>query len=527
MMRPRARSRWLRITTDVRWMRFLAASSKLSNPQIEMMLESQAFYRHMDTGEERYEMPEEGYEWTLSQLGGRYFYYNSRYDISTWRSPGVKYARLESWTDAFSTVICGLGVNQRWTERPEACAAGASESECSQEEVSWRLRSSCQSAQVCHREEMLTGQARWELPARTTPESEDYVIGRVLQIKGLRRRRRFNGLLGSLVAVFDGDMFILRLAWPLLCEVALSSRNLDSVGDENQVIVDGLADRQEFNGRRGMVVGRRSESGTLRYMIDLMDEMKILAVRPEHLLPWSGIDELDLAPGMSGCEQYCRFTDSARMQHVVRVSLPTESVFRPGKQTQRWPLLVYLPDSCGYSFRGKFGTSSPSSGSTHASMDYVIVSPCCEWSWKELPWDWVVQLVERMACASWIDEDRVYLTGYSMGGMGTWEIAARRPDLFAAVAPVASYHEEGRLWYLSRRLKHLPILSVILETEWKSEWPLIEALLNGGGTKLQVEICEEASCHEVADHVYCRNDFLYDWLRKWSRKKGFDECPED
>ena len=527
MMRPRARSRWVRITTDVRWMRFLAASGKLSNPQIEMMLESQAFYRHMDTGEERYGMPEEGYEWTLSQLGGRYFYYNSRYGFSTWRSPGVKYARSESWTDAFSTVICGLRVNQRWTEHLEVSAVGASVLECSQEEGSLRSRSLCQPEEVLYYEQLSTGRVRWELPSCTTRESKNYATCRLLQIKGLRRWRRFNGMLGSLVKVCDGDRFVLRLAWPLLCELALSPSNLDSVDDENQVIVDGLVDRREFNGRRGTVVGRRSESGTLRYVIDVMDERRTLAVRPEHLLPWSGIDDLDLEPGTSGREQFCRFTDSARMQHVVRVSLPTDSVIQPEKQTRRWPLLVYLPDSCGYSFRGKFGTSSPSSGSTHASMDYVIVSPCCEWSWKELPWDWVVQLVERMACASWIDEDRVYLTGYSMGGMGTWEIAARRPDLFAAVAPVASYYEEGRLWYLSRRLKHLPILSVILETEWKSEWPLIEALLNGGGTKLQVEICEEASCHDVADHVYSRNDFLYDWLQKWSRKKGFDECPED
>jgi predicted esterase len=35
-----------------------------------------------------------------------------------------------------------------------------------------------------------------------------------------------------------------------------------------------------------------------------------------------------------------------------------------------------------------------------------------------------------------IDEDRVYLTGESMGGHGTWAIASRHPDVFAAAAPV-------------------------------------------------------------------------------------------
>lgn len=35
-----------------------------------------------------------------------------------------------------------------------------------------------------------------------------------------------------------------------------------------------------------------------------------------------------------------------------------------------------------------------------------------------------------------VDEDRVYIGGISMGGCGTWELIARRPDLFAAAVPV-------------------------------------------------------------------------------------------
>jgi predicted peptidase len=35
-----------------------------------------------------------------------------------------------------------------------------------------------------------------------------------------------------------------------------------------------------------------------------------------------------------------------------------------------------------------------------------------------------------------VDENRVYLTGDSMGGWGTWNVASRHPDLFAAIAPV-------------------------------------------------------------------------------------------
>jgi dienelactone hydrolase len=44
-----------------------------------------------------------------------------------------------------------------------------------------------------------------------------------------------------------------------------------------------------------------------------------------------------------------------------------------------------------------------------------------------------------------VDEDRVYLTGYSMGGGGTWHVGCRHPELFAAIAPIYGgwdYHVE-------------------------------------------------------------------------------------
>lgn len=42
-----------------------------------------------------------------------------------------------------------------------------------------------------------------------------------------------------------------------------------------------------------------------------------------------------------------------------------------------------------------------------------------------------------------VDEDRVYLVGSSMGGFGTWNVATRHPQLFAAIAPIyggGDYH---------------------------------------------------------------------------------------
>ncbi|MBO5306212.1 MAG: prolyl oligopeptidase family serine peptidase, partial [Clostridia bacterium] len=48
----------------------------------------------------------------------------------------------------------------------------------------------------------------------------------------------------------------------------------------------------------------------------------------------------------------------------------------------------------------------------------------------------IVKFIEHLIREYPVDPDRVYLTGLSMGGYGTWFTAMARPDLFAAIAPV-------------------------------------------------------------------------------------------
>ena len=75
-----------------------------------------------------------------------------------------------------------------------------------------------------------------------------------------------------------------------------------------------------------------------------------------------------------------------------------------------------------------------------------------------------------------VDEDRIYLTGDSMGGWGTWNVATRHPDLFAAIAPVfggSDYHAQmseedlARLGPLDRFF-----------SEKNSSWAMADGLLN-------------------------------------------------
>ncbi len=46
------------------------------------------------------------------------------------------------------------------------------------------------------------------------------------------------------------------------------------------------------------------------------------------------------------------------------------------------------------------------------------------------------QLIDSLAAGGAVDTDRIYITGVSMGGYGTWEAIQRWPDVFAAAIPV-------------------------------------------------------------------------------------------
>jgi poly(3-hydroxybutyrate) depolymerase len=48
-----------------------------------------------------------------------------------------------------------------------------------------------------------------------------------------------------------------------------------------------------------------------------------------------------------------------------------------------------------------------------------------------------LELLETICANEKVDRSRLYITGFSMGGFGTFDAVARRPDLFAAAAPVA------------------------------------------------------------------------------------------
>ncbi len=86
---------------------------------------------------------------------------------------------------------------------------------------------------------------------------------------------------------------------------------------------------------------------------------------------------------------------------------------------------------------------------------YIIVRP------SKLEPDWdpkkALDVLEDVKANMNVDDDRVYLTGLSMGGRGTFIVAAALPDYFAAIMPLSPHHEPYSYLPLAEDVAHLPV----------------------------------------------------------------------
>ena len=82
----------------------------------------------------------------------------------------------------------------------------------------------------------------------------------------------------------------------------------------------------------------------------------------------------------------------------------------------------------------------------------IVVSPQCPsgqwWRPNELS-TLLDEIVEKYS----VDQDRIYVTGLSMGGYGTWALAAYSPERFAALVPICGGGEA----FATRRFAHVPV----------------------------------------------------------------------
>jgi predicted peptidase len=120
----------------------------------------------------------------------------------------------------------------------------------------------------------------------------------------------------------------------------------------------------------------------------------------------------------------------------------------------RWPLILFLH---GSGERGnnlkKVKTVGPLRFvSTGKKLPFIVVSPQIG---KGQYWgpDSLKDLLTDIIKEYRVDEKRIYLTGLSIGGKGTWETAIKYPEMFAAIAPVSGWTKPYQLW----KIRNIPV----------------------------------------------------------------------
>jgi predicted peptidase len=137
----------------------------------------------------------------------------------------------------------------------------------------------------------------------------------------------------------------------------------------------------------------------------------------------------------------------------------------PGK---KHPMLVFFHGvgECGTDLAGVYAlgpmTLLKADGGNPtfaATCPFIVLCPQCPPRGQTWNTDYiykaVAQLVDQTINKTRTDPDRVYATGLSMGGLGSWCVAEEAPDLFAAIAPLSAM-----AWHPENVLKQLKYVSV-------------------------------------------------------------------
>jgi predicted peptidase len=141
------------------------------------------------------------------------------------------------------------------------------------------------------------------------------------------------------------------------------------------------------------------------------------------------------------------------------------------------------------------------------------VLPLVRDAWKA---DELVQLVDHTVKSLNVDPDRVYVTGLSMGGYGTWRLAAKYPDRFAAAVPICGGGDPATM---TAGLAKVPVWA--FHGAKDPTVPLTESHrmvyhLRQAGAEVRLTVYPDAG-HNSWEQTY-NNQEVYDWLLAHRKK---------
>ena len=213
----------------------------------------------------------------------------------------------------------------------------------------------------------------------------------------------------------------------------------------------------------------------------------------------------------------------AELDRTIKVTMKY-LIYLPKDYDQKdsWPLMLFLHGS------GERGDNldrvkqhgPPKLVCEGKQFPFIVVSPQCPngESWEPFK---LSTLLDEITEKYKVDQDRIYLTGLSMGGFGTWALAAHTPNRFAAIVPICGGGDPSR----ARRIVRIPTWvfhggkdgTVPLENSQK----MVDALKKAGGDP-KFTIYPDAG-HDSWTQAYNTPE-LYEWLlqQKRTAKKADD-----
>lgn len=184
---------------------------------------------------------------------------------------------------------------------------------------------------------------------------------------------------------------------------------------------------------------------------------------------------------------------------------------------QKWPLMIFLHGSgeSGDDLEKVKMHGPPKLIAGGKDMPFVVVSPQSPgggWNTEVLN-----AMLDEVLKKATIDEDRIYLTGLSMGGFGTWQWALDNPMRFAAIAPICG----GGTPYRARRIKDVPVWvfhgAKDPTVPIKASEEMVDALKKAGAAEVKFTVYPDAG-HDSWTATY-DNPELYTWFLAHNRGK--------
>jgi predicted peptidase len=187
------------------------------------------------------------------------------------------------------------------------------------------------------------------------------------------------------------------------------------------------------------------------------------------------------------------------------------------EKEKQWPLMLFLHgrgESYGpLDLVTKWGP--PKFAKRADDLPYILVSPQCPkngfWN-DEIRQAGLLELLDVVSKSYRVDTDRVMLTGLSMGGFGSWRLAADHPKRFSCVVPVcgAGKTEDGS------KLKTIPIWVFHGDKDgavpFERSVKMVDAIKAAGGTKVRFTSLENVG-HNSWSSTYALPE-LYTWMLK-------------